>query len=740
MKFFTMIKRELKSLFCNPFYLTVISLLNIIPTVAFACFLKINQAQSGYAGFENMISLMAIAFALAIPAVTVTSVCREKRNGWENFLYSMPISRTQAVISKVLSYTLFFALPTAIMAVFPPIFARFGSVNYLHCYLSLLIFFAFVIFVISLTVMIAIKTEKTVISYIISYSILTLSFIIGVLSALVRFMPFGTEFDKIFGGILLELSIFKKVDTVINELFDWTALVFFIVGAIVFTVIAVLATNTRRNKGLKQKLLASLLSVFLVACISVLPMFLPYSVRQADISSEKLYTPSTSTQNYLNNISENDGEITVYLINPYNNEQELYNAIVRTVEAGKNIKLEIVNSVENKEFLEKYGLENESIESLSYAMIVQSSKRWSFINGSDYFCYYNKSMGYLSASELQYRYTTCMMLLNQYSSSYDKLADGSTLKDALQKAAYILESLQNETLVCLQLEDALNNAIAYVTADMIPTVYFLTGHGEEGTSANPYNFKENSKLPNDANVLVINSPNEDYSESEIDILINYIDNGGKIYILTDVDNCSMPNFMRLLAHYGLSIDNSVISVDSKTVLPVSVNKSHEAFSAMSASEVTVKDVSKIKVEENEKYTYSPMLYYKHTEGDGENAKAEEYPVAMSVCEGEQIKITLFTGATTFNSSDNGLSEEEIERVSPCVTNVMSWMFDDFESDVSSTPPKLYQKTLYIADNGQIAKAVVMLLAVAFIIALSFFAYILSRSLRSKRGANQSDFD
>ena len=79
MRLFTLIKRELKSLFCNPFYLTVVSLLNVIPTVVFAYFLKVNQAKSGYAGFENIISLMAIVFAVAIPLVTITAICKEKR-------------------------------------------------------------------------------------------------------------------------------------------------------------------------------------------------------------------------------------------------------------------------------------------------------------------------------------------------------------------------------------------------------------------------------------------------------------------------------------------------------------------------------------------------------------------------------------------------------------------------------------------------------------------------------------
>lgn len=723
---FTLIKKELRYLFCNPFSLAVISILNLVPTVSFAIFLKISQSQSAYAGFENIVSLMVLFFAAAIPIVSVLFVCRDKKLGTDEFLFSMPVSKATVTLSKIFSLIIFFTLPTVIMAVFPIVFKSFGAVNMLHAYTALILLEAFEIFVIALSVMIAEKKGKPILASIISYSVLIISFALGVLSSLVRLIPLGTGFDKIFGGILYELSIFKKADTVVYELFDWTALAFFIVGATVFVFVAIAES--------KRKVAVTLVSSLLVACVGVLPMLLPYSVRQIDINKYNLYTASDSAEKYISSIDEN---ITVYLIDPYTNEQELYNAIIRTVESNKNIKLQIVNSAEDREFLEKYGLNNLSQEILSYAMVVQGEKRWHFLNGQDYFSYYNRSMGYLSSSELEYRYTYCATLLNQYYAYYDKL--GADMQEALQKCAQIMKSLQNETYVCLDFENVFAYALSYVTADMIPTVYFLSGHGEEGTLANPYNFKENPALPKNADTVVINSPSEDYSESEIKALIDYVENGGKLYIFTDLENYSMPNFMSLLSHYGLSVENEPISNEGKTLVTALLNKEHEAFSAMSAKEVTVKDVSKITFAESTKYSYSPMLSYNYKEGEGESAKELQIPVAVAVCEGEQKKITLFTGATTFNSSDNGLSEEELERVSPCVTNVMSWMIDEFESDAPNNPPKLYQKSLYLADNGQITKITVAFAAASLAITVSVAAYLLARKLRSKRASESDEY-
>ena len=720
----TLIKKDLKYLFCNPFSLAVISVLNLVPAIAFAIFLKISQTQRAYAGFENIVSLMVLFFAAAIPIVSVLLVCRDKKLGSDEFLFSMPVSRATVTLSKIFSLIIFFTLSTVIMAVFPIVFKSFGAVNMLHAYTALVLLEAFEIFVISLSVMIAEKKGKPILASIISYSVLIISFAFGVLSSLVRLIPLGTGFDKVFGGILYELSIFKKADTVVYELFDWTALAFFIVGATVFVFVAIAES--------KRKIVVTLVSGLLVACVGVLPMLLPYSVRQIDINEYSLYTASDSAEKYISSIDE---DITVYLIDPYTNEQELYNAIIRTVESNKNIKLQIVNSAEDREFLEKYGLNNLSQEILSYAMVVQGEKRWHFLNGQDYFSYYNRSMGYLTSSELEYRYTYCATLLNQYYAYYDKL--GADMQEALQKCAQIMKSLQNETYVCLNFENVFAYALSYVTADMIPTVYFLSGHGEEGTVANPYNFKENPVLPQNADTAVINSPSEDYSESEINALIDYVENGGKLYIFTDLENYSMPNFMSLLSRYGLSVENEPISNEGKTLVTASLNKEHEAFSAMSAKEVTVKDVSKITFAEGTKYSYYPMLSYNYKEG--ESAKELQIPVAVAVCEGEQKKITLFTGATTFNSSDNGLSEEELERVSPCVTNVMSWMIDEFESDAPDNPPKIYQKSLYLADDGQITKITVAFVAAALAITVSVAVYVLARKLRSKRASDSDEY-
>ena len=727
---FTLIKKELRALFLNPVSLTVISILNISPVIAVAIYLKLTQTNGAYAGFETVVSLMAMFFAVLIPVVSSRAVSDEKKQGTYDFLLSMPISKATVIISKLLSHVIFFAVPTAVMAVFPLIFSKFGDVNYKHCYLALLMLFLFEIFVISLSLMLSTLLKKSRTAMIAADGIMVLSFLFGILSSLVRLLPLGTGFDRVVAGMLAELSLFKKLDAIVFERFDITTAVFFALGTFVFILVALFT-----DKQEKKKTLFASLSILLVACVGILPMLMPYKLRQIDLSESKLYTPNSSVKSYL---SQNEDPITVYLIDPYTNEEKLYYAIINTVESGKNIKLQIVNSSEDTEFLKKYGLEGQSQQSLSYAMVIESDARWKFINGEDYFSYYNKSMGHLTSSEFQYRYTYCATLINQYYPQYDKLS--AEMKAALEKCAQIMTSLQSETFVCLQVEDAIAEAVAYVTADCIPTVYFLTGHGEEGASVNPYDFKSAGYLPINADLVVINSPSADYSAEEISTLIKYVDNGGKLYILADTENYSMPNFASLLAHYGLSVDNSVISVNGKTEVPVSVNKEHGAFSAMSASEVTLKNISKITISEGTKYKHTTMLSYNETVGEGESASKVAHPVALSVSEDGKTKITLFTGAITFNSLNNGLTEEELERVSPCVSNTMAWMFEPFDSGLSTTPAKIYDKALYLANDGDITKITVLASVAVVAITAIAVVYMVTRNLRSKKAVNKKDND
>ena len=736
---FNLYKRELKHLSRNLLVIASVLVLCAAIVTVFTVNLSSNSAEgegrTQIACFENLITLTSIFFAVVIPGVVVAIVAKDGRGEKPSYLDSLPVSAVQMVLAKILSVFTVFLLPIAFIAIVPPIMATLCSINFLSFYLSLFMLALFTAFIISLSFAIALKVKKAASASVVVYSIIFASFALGIISPLMRFLPIGTVAGGVLSEILNGFSIFEKLDYALFELFDWTALLFFLFGTVLFSFFAVrsykqnmkLGNVSKRTVKKKKKNALAVVAVILFFCIGILPLLLPWSVRQIDINKEKLYTPAGSVKEYLSGLDE---EIRIYLIDPYTNELKLHHAILRTAESSKNIKLKVINSATDKAFLEKYNLDDKAKADLSYAMIIETDKRWQFINKAEYFIYDNEKLGYMTQGELETRYTYCLSILYKYQNVYDSLS--SEMQTLIDNYYAIAQSLQTETVVCLCVDRAIAEAVSYVTAENIPTVYFLSGHGEEGAVSNPIDIADED-IPENAELIIVNSPSEDYSAEEVDKLTDYVDGGGKLYIMADKENYAMPNIARLLSHYGLSVEDTVITEKESDIIDVSVNKKHEAFSSLTAGTVTVKGVSGISVDtDNSKYTYTTMLSYKHTAEEEGTETVAEYPVAVSVSEGEEPRIALFTGAVTFNGGDIGIDSEVLERSALCIGATMDWLYEPFESDVPPTPYKTYERELCVADASTVTRIATSFYLAVFIIAFAAVLNIALINLRSKK--------
>ena len=742
---FNLYKRELKHLSRNLLVIASVLVLCAAIVTVFTVNLSSNSAEgegrTQIACFENLITVTSIFFAVVIPGVVVATVAKDGHGEKPSYLDSLPVTASQIVIAKILSVFTVFLLPIAFIAAVPPIMATLCSINFLSFYLSLFMLALFTAFIISLSFAITLKVKKAASAAVVVYSIIFASFALGIISPLTRFLPIGAAAGGVISEILNGLSIFEKLDYALFELFDWTALLFFLFGTALFSFLSVRAYKQNRRSGNiskgerkakskdkkgKKKAFATV-AVVLLFCIAVFPLLLPWSVRQIDVNKEKLYTPAGSVKEYLSDIDE---EIRIYLIDPYTNEVKLHNAIIRTAQSGKNIKLKVINSATDKAFLEKYNLDGKNQADLSYAMIIETDKRWRFINKAEYFIYDNEKLGYMTQEELETRYTYCLSILYKYQSVYDSLS--AEMKTLIDNYYAVAQSLQTETFVCLCVDRAIAEAVSYVTAENIPTVCFLSGHGEQGAVSNPIDIA-NEDIPANAELIIVNSPSKDYSAEEVDKLTDYVDGGGKLYVMADKENYTMPNIAGLLSHYGLSVEDTVITEKESDIIDVSVNKKHEALSSLTAGTVTVKGVSGISVDtDNSKYTYTTMLSYKRTAEEEGTETVSEYPVAVSVSEGDEPRIVLFTGAVTFNGGDIGIESEALERSALCIGATMDWLYEPFESDVPPTPYKTYERELCVADASTVTRIATSFYLAIFIIAFAAVLNVALINLRSKK--------
>ena len=135
------------------------------------------------------------------------------------------------------------------------------------------------------------------------------------------------------------------------------------------------------------------------------------------------------------------------------------------------------------------------------------------------------------------------------------------------------------------MEQKITAAIQYVTSGYTPKIYTLSGHGEENLASygvesiaenenyevSEVNLLTEGKIPDDASVLMIIYPKYDISEEEIDIIHNWLQDGGRGIFLFDLIKDKLPGFNDLLSGYGLAIDEGVVMDPDKknhVMLPV----------------------------------------------------------------------------------------------------------------------------------------------------------------------------
>ena len=121
-------------------------------------------------------------------------------------------------------------------------------------------------------------------------------------------------------------------------------------------------------------------------------------------------------------------------------------------------------------------------------------------------------------------------------------------------------------------ESGFTGAIKYVTAEYTPVIYFTTGHDEKKVDDNfsylkqqlinnnfeikTVNLMIEQKIPEDAEILVVSSPQKDLTIPERDLLKDYFENGGNVIFMFDYleMNPQFPQFENVLMEFNLGLN------------------------------------------------------------------------------------------------------------------------------------------------------------------------------------------
>ncbi len=429
--------------------------------------------------------------------------------------------------------------------------------------------------------------------------------------------------------------------------------------------------KSARFKNIKAGGYTVVMSVLLLAALIVVNLIvnaLPSGITKLDSSTSKMYTLSETTEKYISELSE---DITLWFICPGGQEDTQLAAFLnRYAELSPRLTLRVADPIADPDFISKY-TESQPSE---YSVIIESARRSKVVDYNDMYYYYNSQYGKLSASEYK--------MYAQYGLSADPYFDG---------------------------DNQLTSAVEYVTAETLPTLYTLAGHGEaelsdtlsyyfglSGFESKTLNIAlEGDTIPSDCSCILIYAPSLDLTDAELAKLTSYVAGGGHIFYISASTSAAPDNFAALAAQYGLQgLYGTVNEGNSGSYYPgtsyyiyPTVSATHSSVSMISQGSYRLLSGQSHAITATETlpdgYTVTELLttsskgYLKTADG------TQTDPIALSIASASENETTGARmvwlaspqmASDTFINATNGANLY-------CVINMLTWLCDSFRSSL-----------------------------------------------------------
>ena len=265
-------------------------------------------------------------------------------------------------------------------------------------------------------------------------------------------------------------------------------------------------------------ILAAAFVIAIAVAVNLLVSALPASVTQLDCTANGLYSISQETELMAEDLTE---DVEIYLLVESGQEDSTISTVLdRYKSLSDHITVSKVDPVANPTFAQQYTDSTVSNNSL----LVVSGDKSQYIDYND--IYEANYDDYYTTGSISYNF------------------DG---------------------------EGLITSAISYVTSSDLPTVYTLTGHGEQSLSSNFSTAvsRQNIKVeelslltletvPEDCRCLIIIGPTSDISADELKKIQTYLKSGGNLLLYTDVTDAELPNLTALMDSYGVAAETGML--------------------------------------------------------------------------------------------------------------------------------------------------------------------------------------
>ena len=269
-------------------------------------------------------------------------------------------------------------------------------------------------------------------------------------------------------------------------------------------------------KGGSYSMAVTAIVVAILVAVNVLVSVMPASATKYDITSQNLYSITSSTKVVVNALEK---DVTIYWVVQSDKEDDIIeNLLSRYESLSSHIQVVKKNPDIYPTFTAQYTDETVPNNSL----IVECGSKYRYISYNDIY------LTDVDMSTYSYVYTF----------------DG---------------------------EGAITSAIDYVTAEALPKVYTLEGHGEaalpdafrsqiekENMELESFSLLNTDSIPADG-VLLIYAPASDISEAEATLLRDYLTSGGKLLVIAGpTEDGTLTNLTGILSDFGVSTEEGIV--------------------------------------------------------------------------------------------------------------------------------------------------------------------------------------
>lgn len=275
--------------------------------------------------------------------------------------------------------------------------------------------------------------------------------------------------------------------------------------------------STRFVKG-GLSALTSILVLVIAVVINLIAGAIPATYTKFDISSAKYYTLSEQTKEIVKGLED---EVSIYFLTEPDHEDVMIRELLKRYDMlSDKISVELIDTILYPNFSKQYTEDPLDVNTV----IVAGPDNSKIVEYGDIYLL-NYGLYYLNGT-------------------YEYDFDG---------------------------EGQITSAIQYVTNKNPDKIYQLTGHGEaelsyplqnalekQNSETAPLNLLTEISVPEDADCLMVISPETDLSDAETRAILDYMGKGGNLLLITDYAEEPAPNIGRIMEYNGLKLVDGIV--------------------------------------------------------------------------------------------------------------------------------------------------------------------------------------